>query len=133
VVVRLAVIACVAALVVSGAGLARAASGPSLGACLKPAQSTADMDGCIGTASAKAQRELAAAYATLRARKGFDASDRAALAAAQNRWLAFRAADCGFAESLHKGGTLAGVDHGLCLVRDTTERTAALRAYSSTR
>jgi uncharacterized protein YecT (DUF1311 family) len=98
--------------------------------CLKSAQSTADMDNCVGTAYTHAKNDLDAAYAKLLARKGV--GDRAALAAAQKQWLRFETADCAYAESLHKGGTLAAVDRGLCLYRDTSDRTAAIRAYLGT-
>lgn len=116
----------------AGAIPARAASSPSL-ACLKTAASTAAMDDCVGAAYAKAQKQLASAYAKLISRQGPSAGDRSGLEKAEQRWLQFRAADCDWAEVLHKGGTLAAVDRGLCLVTDTLDRAASLRDYIATK
>jgi uncharacterized protein YecT (DUF1311 family) len=106
-------------------GAAAAADPPSL-ACLNGARSTADMGACVAKAYAGEQRQLRAVYArALRHRPG----DAAQLRGAQRRWLAFRAADCAYAESLYRGGSIAPVQKGLCLVRDTADRVAALRGY----
>jgi uncharacterized protein YecT (DUF1311 family) len=118
--------------VVAGATVARAAQSPSL-ACLRTATSTAAMDDCVGAAYKQAERQLALAYAATRAREGLSAGDRAALAQTEKRWLQFRTADCDWAEVLHKGGTLAAVDRGLCLVTDTLDRAAVLRGYAATK
>ena len=96
---------------------------PSL-SCLQNAMTTADMNTCIGAAYAKAQKQLAAAYAKVLASAQ---GDKAVLKAAQAKWIAYRDADCAYSASLNAGGTLAGVDKGICLVRDTIDRANALR------
>ena len=94
--------------------------------CLATAQSTADLDACVGRALTAQQRLLHTVYArALRSGGG----DRAQLVRSQQRWLAFRAADCAYAESRYRGGTIAPVQRALCLLRDTADRVAALRVY----
>jgi uncharacterized protein YecT (DUF1311 family) len=94
--------------------------------CLARAQSTFELDRCAGNAYMAELRVLARVYArALRSTQG----DRAQLVRAQQRWLAFRAADCAYAESRYRGGTIAPVQRTLCLLRDTSERVAALRGY----
>ena len=108
-----------------------AAATPEL-ACLQNAQSTAALDDCVGAAYAKATKELAVAYGKLLAGKGLAPADRRLLIKAEKKWAQLRDADCGYAESLAKGGTLSAVTKGLCLVRDTTDRASVLRDYLST-
>ena len=117
--------------VLGTAPVSEAAQSPGL-PCLQSAQSTAAIDDCVGAAYAKATKQLAVAYAKLLARKGFTAADRAGLATAEKKWLQFKAIDCNWAEVLNEGGTLAAVDRGICLVRDTTDRAAVLRDYAAT-
>jgi uncharacterized protein YecT (DUF1311 family) len=94
--------------------------------CLARAQSTLELDRCAVGAYRAELRVLANVYArALRAPQG----DRAQLVRAQKQWLAFRAADCAYAESRYRGGTIAPVQRTLCLLRRTTERVAALRSY----
>jgi uncharacterized protein YecT (DUF1311 family) len=100
--------------------------------CLQTAQSTAAMDACVGAQYASASKQLNAAYAKLLAGKGLAPGDRKLLAQSERAWLSFRAADCAYAESLDRGGTLSAVTKGICLVRDTTDRANALRDYLST-
>ena len=121
-----------AILAVLAAAPVATASQPSGLACLQTAQSTAALNDCVGAAYTKARKQLAAAYAKLLARKGFSAADRAGLAAAERKWLQFESVDCSWAEVLNKGGTLAAADRGICLVRDTTDRTQALEDYAAT-
>jgi uncharacterized protein YecT (DUF1311 family) len=116
-----------AAIAVGGAS-ARQIPQPALG-CLKTAQSSAEMSGCVGEAYAKAKQELAAVYGKALAGKGLVPGDRTLLAQAERQWIRFRDADCSYAESLNKGGTLAAVDKGICLIRDTIDRANALQDY----
>jgi uncharacterized protein YecT (DUF1311 family) len=106
-------------------GVAAAAEPPTL-ACLKTAQSTADMGACVSKAYTSEQRQLRTIYARLLHQRP---GDRAQLVRAQRRWLTFRAADCAYVESLYRGGSIAPVQKGLCLVRDTADRVAVLRGY----
>jgi uncharacterized protein YecT (DUF1311 family) len=107
------------------AGAPAAADPPSL-ACLKTAQSTFELDRCAGRAYRAEEKLLGTVYARALAHRP---GDRAQLVRAQRAWLAFREADCDYAESQYRGGTIAPVQRTLCLVRDTADRTAALRAY----
>jgi uncharacterized protein YecT (DUF1311 family) len=132
-----AVIAAGVTAVLAAAPLAAAApvteqgSQPALG-CLTAAQSTAEMNDCVGAEYAAAQTRLAAVYRKVLTGKGLAPGDRSLVIHAQQKWIQFRDADCSYAESLNKGGTLAAVDKGICLVRDTVDRANALQDYLTT-
>jgi uncharacterized protein YecT (DUF1311 family) len=104
---------------------------PGLG-CLKTAETTAAMNNCVGAAYTKAEAELAAVYAKVLAGKGLAPGDTKLLTKAEQKWIEYRDADCSFAGSLNKGGTLSSVVQGICLVRDTIDRANALDDYLTT-
>jgi uncharacterized protein YecT (DUF1311 family) len=101
---------------------------PSL-ACLKTGQSSAQMSRCVEAGYDKARQELATVYAKVLARQRLVPGGSKLLADAEAKWASFRNADCSFAESLNKGGTLVAVDKGICLIRDTIDRANALQDY----
>jgi uncharacterized protein YecT (DUF1311 family) len=125
---KLAVVGVVAALLAgAGSALALRSTGPSdYASCLKKAGTTAAMQNCINAEIKRLTGQLNSAYKTLSSTAGVD---RAALAAAQSRWLAYRAADCKFAGTLNAGGSLQSIDVGTCTVDLTSARVAELRVY----
>jgi uncharacterized protein YecT (DUF1311 family) len=106
--------------------LLRAAAPGSYSTCLKNAKTTAAMRACISTEYKRVSALLATVYRKLLATSGIN---KQKLTAAENRWLAFRDADCKFAGSLNAGGTLESVDIGTCLIDDTTARIKQLQLY----
>ena len=108
--------------------LLRAAAPGSYATCLKNAQTTAAMLACINTEYRRVSALLTTVYRKLLGTAGIN---KQKLAAAENRWLAFRDADCKFAGSLNAGGTLESVDVGTCLIDDTTARIKQLQLYQS--
>lgn len=119
----------VAAVLLAGAGSALALSGSSKGpadyaSCLKKAGTTAAMQNCINAEIKRLAGQLSSAYNTLSRTAGVD---KAALAAAQSHWVAYRAADCKFAGTLNAGGSLQSIDVGTCTVDLTSARIAELR------
>ena len=128
----LAAVAIPAAAIAFAQGAATGLAAVPKAGCLTTAQSTADLDNCVGAQYATARKRLDAAYSKLLAGKGLAQGDRAQLVRAEQAWVRFRGADCEYAASLNKGGTLSGVMKGLCLVRDTTDRAAVLEGYLKT-
>ena len=127
---KLALIAA-AAVLLAGAGSALALTGSSkaptdYASCLKKAGTTAAMEACINAEVKRLSGQLATAYKTLSGTAGVN---RAALAAAESRWVAYRAADCKFAGTLNAGGSLQSIDVGTCTVDQTSARLAELRVY----
>jgi uncharacterized protein YecT (DUF1311 family) len=106
--------------------LLQAAPSSSYASCLKHAGTTAAMLACINTEYRRVSALLTTVYRKLLATPGID---KAKLAAAESRWLAFRDADCKFAGSLNAGGSLQQVDVGTCLVDQTTTRIKQLQLY----
>jgi uncharacterized protein YecT (DUF1311 family) len=127
---KLALVGIVAVLL-AGAGsafaLTRSSRGPAdYATCLKKAGSTAAMEDCINAELKRLTGQLSSAYKALAGTAGVD---KAALAAAQSRWVAFRTSDCKFAGTLNAGGSLQAVDVGTCTVDLTSARLAELRVY----
>lgn len=94
--------------------------------CLENAKTTAAMLACINTEYRRVSVLLNNVYRKLLGTPGID---KAKLAAAESRWIAFRDADCKFAGSLNAGGSLQSVDVGTCLVDQTTTRIKQLQLY----
>jgi len=131
---RLVLVVVVAALLAAGAGSALALTGSSkspsartdYAGCLKKAGTTAAMQACISAEINRLNGQLASAYKKL---LGTANVDKAALAAAQTRWIAFRVADCKFAGTLNAGGSLQSIDVGTCTVDLTSARLAEIRVF----
>ncbi len=130
---KLALIIVVAVLVAGGGSalaLSHTAKSPTARAdyasCLKKAGTTAAMQDCINAEIKRLTGQLSSAYKTLSNTAGVN---RASLAAAESRWLAYRAADCKFAGTLNAGGSLQSIDVGTCTVDLTSARLGELRVY----
>jgi uncharacterized protein YecT (DUF1311 family) len=116
------------------AGVAtRAMAGPqrsSYTACIRHAESTADLDACVGAELRRLKPQLAAAYSRL----AHDASDtarhRRQIVAAQRAWRTFVARDCAYVGAFYAGGTLQPVAESQCRVLHDTRRLADLRRYA---
>jgi uncharacterized protein YecT (DUF1311 family) len=84
-------------------------------------QTTVDMVNCIGLEFELAERQL---DETIAAEMEFlDAEGQALLKAAQLAWIEYREAECLRARDQARGGTLAAVLGGACLVDVTNHRT----------
>jgi uncharacterized protein YecT (DUF1311 family) len=124
----------VVAVLVAGGGsalaLSSSAKSPTARAdyasCLKKAGTTAAMQNCISAEIKRLTGLLSSVYKTLSGTAGVSKS---ALAAAESRWFAYRAADCKFAGTLNAGGSLQSIDVGTCTVDLTSARLAELRVY----
>ena len=128
---RLILVVVVAALLAAGAGSALALTGSptakaDYASCLKKAGTTAAMQACINAEIKRLTGQLSSAYKKL---LGTANVDKAALAAAQSRWIAFRTADCKFAGTLNAGGSLQAIDVGTCTVDLTSARLAEIRVF----
>ena len=127
---RLALIG-VAAVLLAGAGSALAVGSASTSptdyaSCLKKAGTTTAMQACISAELKRLTGLMNGAYNSLAGTAGVD---KASLASAQSKWLAFRAADCKFAGTLNAGGSLQSIDVGTCTVDLTQARLTELRVY----
>ena len=127
---RLALIG-VAVVLLAGAGSAlavgSASSSPTdYASCLKKAGTTSAMQACITAELKRLTGLMNSAYKSLSGTAGVD---KAALAASQSKWLAFRSSDCKFAGTLNAGGSLQSIDVGTCTVDLTSARLAELRVY----
>ena len=130
---KLALIIVVAVLVAGGGSalaLSHTAKSPAARAdyasCLKKAATTAAMQDCINAEIKRLTGLLSSAYKTLSNTAGVN---KASLAAAESRWLAYRSADCKFAGTLNAGGSLQSIDVGTCTVDLTSSRLTELRVY----
>ena len=130
---KLALIIVVAGLVAGGGSalaLSHTAKSPTARAdyasCIKKARTTVAAEACINAEIKRLTGLLNSAYKTLLTNPGVS---KTALAAAENRWVAFRAADCKFAGTLNAGGSLQPIDTGTCMVDLTSTRLIELRNY----
>jgi uncharacterized protein YecT (DUF1311 family) len=131
---RRLVLVVAAVVVLAGAGSALALSGSSkspsarsdYASCIKKARTTVAAEACISAEIKRLTGLLNSAYKTLLANPGVS---KTALAAAESRWLSFRAADCKFAGTLNAGGSLQPIDVGTCTVDLTSTRLLELRNY----
>jgi uncharacterized protein YecT (DUF1311 family) len=127
----LAVLAITAALAavafaLAGGGASAALGRDSYSNCLRHAQSTFEMDQCIGAERRRLKPLLAAAYANLLS----DTKHRHLIVVSQKAWIAYMKHDCIYAGSQAQGGTLAPILEGECLVSRTRTRIGDLRAFA---
>jgi uncharacterized protein YecT (DUF1311 family) len=127
----------VLALTAAGAGLLMAGGGASAATgrdtysnCLKHAQSTFDMDQCVGNERNRLGPLLAAAYHKLLTDRDSNAHRKHLIAVSQKAWLAYEKRDCDYAGSAAQGGTLQPIIAGECLVDRTRTRIEDLRAFA---
>ena len=122
----LAITAAAAGLVLAGGGATAATGRDNYSSCLKHAQSTFDMDQCVGAERQRLKPLLAAAYNKLLA----DHSRRHLIVASQQAWLAYEKRDCSYAGSAAQGGTLRPIIQGECLVTRTRTRIRDLKKFA---
>lgn len=129
--VVLAVLATGAGLVLAGGG-ASAAPSPrdSYSNCLKHADSTFQMDQCVGAERNRLKPLLAAAYNKLLSDPDATAHHRHQLVLAEKAWTAYAKRDCAYAGGFFQGGTLEPIQEGECLVIRTRRRIADLRGFA---
>ena len=94
-----------------------------------PDQSQQGLNRCANAAYQKADEALNGAYKTILRRLKDDAATAKLLVAAQKAWIAFRDAECAFADSENAGGSIYPMVYAECLERLTEARTSALRLY----
>ena len=92
-------------------------------------QSQMGLNRCANAAYEKADAALNGVYKEITRRLKSDAAKTGLLVNAQKAWLAFRDAECTFANSANAGGTIYPMVYSECLERLTKARTAELRAY----
>jgi uncharacterized protein YecT (DUF1311 family) len=94
--------------------------------CMDNANTTLDMNGCIGDAMKEWDRHLNRIYrdklTTL------SASGQKSLRSAQRAWLKYRDHDCMAHSKMAEGGTLAGILYGECLLKKTVMRSEELES-----
>lgn len=91
--------------------------------------SQAAMSECAGRAYRKSDAALNTAYREIVARLADDVAGRGRLQAAQRAWLAFRDAECAFANADSAGGSLYPYLQATCLDALTRTRLQQLQAY----
>jgi uncharacterized protein YecT (DUF1311 family) len=126
----LAVTATAAALILAGGGASAAPARDSYSSCLKHAQSTFDMDQCVGNERKRLRPLLAAAYNKLLHDSDSNAHRRRQIALSQKAWLGYEKRDCAYAGSAAQGGTLQPVIEGECLVDRTRTRIKDLKEFA---
>jgi uncharacterized protein YecT (DUF1311 family) len=101
---------------------ARACIGQIAKACIAGpgGETTMGMMACAGRERAAWDDQLNASYKLLQGKT--TPTQASALKSAQQAWMAYRDARCGFEASRYEGGTLSGVLAGDCLMRVTAER-----------
>jgi uncharacterized protein YecT (DUF1311 family) len=87
-------------------------------------ETTMGMMECTGRERAVWDEHLNASYKMLQGKA--TPSQASALKQAQQAWIAYRDARCGFEASRYEGGSLAGVIAGDCLMEVTAERALEL-------
>lgn len=121
----LAVAAAVAGLTLAGGGASAATGRDTYSNCLKHAQSTFDMDQCVGNERSRLKPLLAAAYNKLLTMPG-----KRLIVLSQKAWLTYEKRDCAYAGNAAKGGTLQPILEGECLVARTRTRIKDLEAFA---
>ncbi len=125
--VVLAITVTAAGLVLAGGGATAATGRDTYSSCLKHAQSTFDMDQCVGAERQRLKPLLAAAYNKLLANK----QRRHLIVASEKAWLAYEKRDCSYAGSAAQGGTLQPIIQGECLVSRTRTRIRDLKEFAA--
>ena len=87
------------------------------------------LDACAGFARDKADAALNGVYKEIVARLAEDAAKTKRLIEAEKAWIAFRDAECAFANSDTEGGSIHSTGLTLCEEKLTTTRTQQLRSY----
>jgi uncharacterized protein YecT (DUF1311 family) len=90
---------------------------------------TMGMMNCAGRERAAWDDQLNASYKVLQGKAS--PTQGGALKSAQQAWIAYRDARCGFEASRYEGGSLAGVIAGDCLMQVTAERALELTRQAS--
>jgi uncharacterized protein YecT (DUF1311 family) len=103
------------------------ANNPSSASC-ENAQTQAQINQCAGSEASSADAKLNQVYRQLRTKlKGSSQEQR--LINAQQKWIAFRDADCKYAENQYEGGSFAPAARAFCITNLTQQRTKDLQAY----
>jgi uncharacterized protein YecT (DUF1311 family) len=92
-------------------------------------QTQRGLDACAGAARDKADAALNAVYKQIVARLNDDGAKTKRLIEAEKAWIAFRDAECAFANSDTEGGSIHSMEVTLCEEKLTTTRTQELRSY----
>ena len=92
-------------------------------------QTQTGLDECAGAARDKADAALNGVYKQIVARLADDAAKTKRLIEAEKAWIAFRDAECAFANSDTEGGSIHSMEVTLCEEKLTTIRTLELRSY----
>jgi uncharacterized protein YecT (DUF1311 family) len=124
-----ALLAAVGALAVTQLAGGSATKAASYESCLRNADSTVATEACIAAERKRLEAAIAAAYDKVAARPGLGKRGVDLLAAGQRAWKAFERRDCSFPSYLVRGGTLAPVAFGECVVGRERQRLAELRSY----
>lgn len=93
------------------------------------AQTQAQMTECAAQAHEKADRKLNETYKEIADRLADEPAIKAALTKSQRAWIAFRDAECDFANAQSRGGTLHNSLMQQCLTGLTEQRSESLQAY----
>jgi uncharacterized protein YecT (DUF1311 family) len=118
------------ALILAGGGASAAPSRDTYSSCLKHAQSTFDMDQCVTNERRRLRPLLAAAYNKLLNDPAADAHHRHLLVLSERAWTTYEKRDCNLAGDSARGGTLAPVIAGECLINRTRTRIKDLKAFA---
>lgn len=128
--------AAAAVLLVALAGLAvtqiaggSAAKPASYQSCLRHSTSTLATEACIAAERKRLEAAISATFDKVAARPGLGKRGVDLLASGQRAWKAFEKRDCSFPSYLVRGGTLAPVSFGECIVSRERQRLAELRSY----
>jgi uncharacterized protein YecT (DUF1311 family) len=92
-------------------------------------QTQRGLDACAGVARDKADAALNGVYKEIVARLADDAAETKRLIEAEKAWIAFRDAECTFANSSNAGGSIYPMVYSGCLSRLTKARTKELAGY----
>ncbi len=95
--------------------------------CADPTQR--GLDACAGAARDKADAALNGVYKQIVARLKDDSGKTKKLVEAEKAWIAFRDAECTFANSDTEGGTIHSMEVTLCEEKLTKARTQDLQGY----
>ena len=120
-------IAAVSGLALSSGGASAAPARDTYSSCLKHAQSTFDMDQCVGNERKRLKPLLAAAYNKVLNAPATDTRHRHLLVLSQKAWTTYEKRDCNLAGDSARGGTLAPILAGECLVDRTRTRIKDLK------
>jgi uncharacterized protein YecT (DUF1311 family) len=92
-------------------------------------QTQRGLDACAGAARDKADAALNGAYKQIVARLADDPGKTKRLIEAEKAWIAFRDAECAFANSDTEGGSIHSMEVTLCEEKLTNIRAQQLRSY----